>query len=75
MPAREQGTILVVGGGIAGITAAVELAEVGLNVVLLEREPFLRHIGIYAYSRSALEDWVALSPSPLERLEPEHESA
>lgn len=35
----------------------------------LEREPFLRHIGIYAYTRSALEDWVALSPSPLERLE------
>lgn len=35
----------------------------------LEREPFLRHIGIYAYTRSALDDWVALSPTPLERLE------
>jgi 3-deoxy-manno-octulosonate cytidylyltransferase (CMP-KDO synthetase) len=35
----------------------------------LEREPFLRHIGIYAYTRAALEDWVAMSPSPLERLE------
>lgn len=35
----------------------------------LEREPFLRHIGIYAYTRSALEDWVAMAPSPLERLE------
>ena len=35
----------------------------------LEREPFLRHIGIYAYSRDALRDWVALAPSPLERLE------
>lgn len=35
----------------------------------LEREPFLRHIGIYAYTRSALDDWVALAPSPLERLE------
>ncbi len=35
----------------------------------LERAPFLRHIGIYAYTRSALEDWVALAPSPLERLE------
>jgi quinone-modifying oxidoreductase subunit QmoA len=40
-PARKQETILVIGGGIAGITAAVELAEVGLNVILLEREPFL----------------------------------
>ncbi len=35
----------------------------------LEREPFLRHIGIYAYSRSALARWVAMAPSPLEQLE------
>jgi len=35
----------------------------------LEREPFLRHVGIYAYTRDALHDWVALAPSPLERLE------
>jgi 3-deoxy-manno-octulosonate cytidylyltransferase (CMP-KDO synthetase) len=35
----------------------------------LGREPFLRHIGIYAYTRAALEDWVALAPSHLERLE------
>ncbi|MFO8173000.1 MAG: 3-deoxy-manno-octulosonate cytidylyltransferase [Gemmatimonadota bacterium] len=35
----------------------------------LGREPFLRHIGIYAYTSEALESWVALVPSPLERLE------
>lgn len=35
----------------------------------LEREPFLRHIGIYAYTRDALQDWVALAPSRLEELE------
>ena len=35
----------------------------------LEREPFLRHIGIYAYERAALHDWVALAPSRLEQLE------
>lgn len=35
----------------------------------LEREPFLRHIGIYAYTPDALARWVALAPSPLERLE------
>jgi 3-deoxy-manno-octulosonate cytidylyltransferase (CMP-KDO synthetase) len=35
----------------------------------LAREPFLRHVGIYAYTRDALRDWVALAPSPLERLE------
>lgn len=35
----------------------------------LGREPFLRHVGIYAYTREALRDWVALAPSRLERLE------
>jgi len=35
----------------------------------LGREPFLRHIGIYAYTPEALENWVAQSPSPLEKLE------
>ena len=34
-------TILVVGGGISGITAAVEAAEAGHDVVLVERSPTL----------------------------------
>jgi quinone-modifying oxidoreductase subunit QmoA len=37
----ETKKILVVGGGISGITAAVEAAEVGHEVVLVEREPCL----------------------------------
>lgn len=32
---------LIIGGGISGITAAVELAEVGREVVLIEKEPYL----------------------------------
>ena len=31
--------ILVVGGGISGVTAAVEAAEVGAEVILIEKEP------------------------------------
>ena len=34
-------TILVAGGGIAGLSAAVEAAEAGFQVILVEREPFL----------------------------------
>lgn len=30
---------------------------------------FLRHVGIYAYRREALLEWVSLPPSPLEELE------
>lgn len=40
MAVKSQ-TILVVGGGIAGITTAVEAAETGYDVVLLEKEPSL----------------------------------
>lgn len=35
----------------------------------LGREPYLRHIGIYAYTPEALENWVAQAPSALEKLE------
>jgi quinone-modifying oxidoreductase subunit QmoA len=34
-------TILVVGGGIAGMTTAIEAAEVGYDVILVERRPYL----------------------------------
>src|SRR5512141_843173 len=36
-----NGTILVVGGGIGGMTAALEAAECGRPVVLVERSPTL----------------------------------
>jgi len=33
--------ILVVGGGIAGITAALEAAEAGYEVLVVEKNPYL----------------------------------
>ncbi len=36
-----NGTILVVGGGISGLTAALEAAEVGYDVILVEKNPYL----------------------------------
>ena len=33
--------VLVIGGGIAGITAAVEAAETGMNVILVEKKPYI----------------------------------
>jgi len=44
-------TILVVGGGMSGITAALEAAEAGYNVVLIEKNPYLggRVSQIYQY--------------------------
>ena len=36
-----QADLLVIGAGIAGITAAVEAAETGLNVILVEKNPYI----------------------------------
>ena len=33
--------ILVVGGGFSGLTAALEAAEVGYDVFIVEKSPFL----------------------------------
>jgi quinone-modifying oxidoreductase subunit QmoA len=37
----KMGSILVVGGGISGLTATLEAAEVGYEVFLVEQNPFL----------------------------------
>jgi quinone-modifying oxidoreductase, subunit QmoA len=37
----RRGTLLVIGGGISGITAAIEAAEAGCAVVLVEKQAFL----------------------------------
>jgi quinone-modifying oxidoreductase subunit QmoA len=36
-----ENTVLVVGGGFSGLTAAVEAAEAGSNVILVEKNPYL----------------------------------
>lgn len=38
---ESRRSILVVGGGIAGITAAVEAAEAGYEVLIVEKSPYL----------------------------------
>ncbi len=38
---EQKGKILVIGGGISGITTALEAAEVGYEVILVEKNPAL----------------------------------
>lgn len=38
---EQNNTILVIGGGISGLTAAVEAAEAGYNAVIVEKTPYL----------------------------------
>ena len=44
-------TVLVVGGGISGLTSALEIAEYGVDVVLVEKNPSLggRVAQLYRY--------------------------
>ena len=37
----KRGKVLVIGGGISGITAAIEASEAGCDVVLVEKDPSL----------------------------------
>ncbi len=37
----KHGTIMVIGGGISGLTAAIEVSEAGCDVVLVEKNPYL----------------------------------
>ncbi|MCU0556408.1 MAG: CoB--CoM heterodisulfide reductase iron-sulfur subunit A family protein [Desulfobacterales bacterium] len=39
--APANGSIMVVGGGISGLTTALEAAEVGYEVILVEKNPYL----------------------------------
>jgi len=38
---RDGKEVLVIGGGVAGMTAAIEAAEAGCRVVLIEKSPYL----------------------------------
>jgi quinone-modifying oxidoreductase subunit QmoA len=51
MSAKPQSPLLVVGAGIAGVTAALEAAEAGREVVLVEKEPAVggRVLRLYHY--------------------------
>jgi quinone-modifying oxidoreductase subunit QmoA len=37
----KRGSVLVIGGGISGMTAAIEASEAGCEVVLVEKNPYL----------------------------------
>ena len=59
-------TILVVGGGISGMTAALEAAECGKQVILVEKNPSIggRVSQLYKYFPQALPSQVRAGNQP-----------
>ncbi len=71
---HDPGVVKVVrgrdGGALYFSRAAIPHRRDGdPDAALLQGESYLRHLGVYAYSRSALARWVALPADPLEELE------
>lgn len=61
-PGAEDRDLLVIGGGIAGMTAAIEAAEAGCRVVLVERSPSLggRVAQMHRYFPKLCPPWCGL---------------
>ncbi|MEZ5258915.1 MAG: FAD-dependent oxidoreductase [Ilumatobacteraceae bacterium] len=62
---RLTADVVVIGGGIAGVSAAYELVAAGLRVVLVEREQQLAH---HTTGRSAAVFLESYGPAPVRAL-------
>ena len=43
MDMKKNSAIIIVGGGLAGLTAAIHLSKIGLAVILVEKNEFPKH--------------------------------
>ncbi|PLB52241.1 FAD/NAD(P)-binding domain-containing protein [Aspergillus steynii IBT 23096] len=63
---RDPLDVLIIGAGIAGLTAAIALGKQGHRVVILEKSRFARETGAAIYmppNCTALLQWMGISPS------------
>ena len=66
-PFRPMARVIVVGGGLAGLSAAHTLLERGANVILLDKQPY---VATFIFSRQGfftlfpLDSWVVTLPRP-----------
>ena len=54
VPVEVERAILVIGGGVTGLSAALEAAELGQNVVLVEKEAELGGLGAGLYQQTPM---------------------
>ncbi len=70
MPAKSPFDVAIVGGGLAGITAALELLDHGLRIVIIDRDSEQNFGGLAVESLGGM----LLVDTPIQRLNRVHDS-
>ncbi|HEY4617979.1 MAG TPA: NAD(P)/FAD-dependent oxidoreductase [Flavobacterium sp.] len=66
---KRNASVIIVGGGLAGLTSAIHLSKIGLSVILIEKNEFPKHKVCGEYiSNEVLPyfDWLDLKVSELQ---------
>ncbi|MFQ3174733.1 MAG: flavin-dependent dehydrogenase, partial [Flavobacterium sp.] len=40
---KRNASVIIIGGGLAGLTAAIHLSKIGVSVILIEKNEFPKH--------------------------------
>lgn len=69
---EKNKTILIVGGGLAGLTAAIHLSKIGLKVILIEKNEFPKHKVCGEYISNEVLSYLNWLDIACEDLKPTH---
>ncbi len=69
---QDQSDIIIVGGGLAGLSAALHLQQAGLDVLLVEKQPYPNHKVCGEYVSNEVLPYLQWLDADPERLQPNH---
>ncbi|MBA0883789.1 NAD(P)/FAD-dependent oxidoreductase [Flavobacterium undicola] len=69
---EKEKAILIVGGGLAGLTAAIHLSKIGLKVILIEKNEFPKHKVCGEYISNEVLSYLNWLDVDCEDLKPTH---
>ncbi|MES2239102.1 MAG: NAD(P)/FAD-dependent oxidoreductase [Bacteroidota bacterium] len=69
---NKDKTILIIGGGLAGLTAAIHLSKIGLKVILIEKNEFPKHKVCGEYVSNEVVSYLKWLNIDYEDLKPTH---
>ncbi len=69
---EKEKSILIIGGGLAGLTAAIHLSKIGLKVILIEKNEFPKHKVCGEYISNEVLSYLNWLDIDCEDLKPTH---